>query len=470
MINKKGLFFSKHRPYCSKELVSHSKDCFPVDKPFGPSFVIVLPEVLIMHNHTYAHKPYYSSQMPVPSFTDFTFSFKTTRFIDSRVNSAISDELLWGVKPFNITHFSQKMHSGNISNSLYRFQDLDILTKRGLFTELSKHISEEFKLFFKEEELFDFLDKDQFSYRPVLSNGFFSKGFNLLGRDIKGSSWGFSVKGFIDLFNRGILDSMSRRKFREESEDRGIVDVNNSFELREKYNEVFFDIIFNSSDLLGNSFSFPCNITKIFWKEGFIRELFMDMIQHYGDSFSISSVSFSFSESSSEEFIDKQRIKNNAGEVFLSKISKKIDVVTTRGFLSNKDRVLRERGKPFREVFKTRMRHGEFCFKDDIIWRAQSTGRERVFGDIDTYKNLKVFVNHGKTSLIVYKAEAGACQPILHGDKGLVAQPTYHGLSRQATNSFEGLLAQEVWSCPALPYAMYMGKTHSYKSYTTNFS
>jgi len=31
-------------------------------------------------------------------------------------------------------------------------------------------------------------------------------------------------------------------------------------------------------------------------------------------------------------------------------------------------------------------------------------------------------------------------------------------------------IALSKWSCPALPYAMYMGKTHSYKSYTTNFS
>jgi|GEM_PF-1981992 len=78
-------------------------------------------------------------------------------------------------------------------------------------------------------------------------------------------------------------------------------------------------------------------------------------------------------------------------------------------------------------------------------------------------------VNDSNTS-VSYKAEAGACGPILHGHEGLRAQPTYHGLSRQATNSLEGLWAQVKWSCPALPYAMYTGKTHSYKSYTTNFS
>uniref|UniRef100_A0A7V5XG96 Uncharacterized protein n=1 Tax=Thermodesulfobacterium geofontis TaxID=1295609 RepID=A0A7V5XG96_9BACT len=69
----------------------------------------------------------------------------------------------------------------------------------------------------------------------------------------------------------------------------------------------------------------------------------------------------------------------------------------------------------------------------------------------------------------VYKAEAGACGPILHGHKGLLAQPTYYGLSRQATNSVEGLFAQVKWSCPALPFLFSLGKTHAYRLYI-NFS
>jgi len=260
---------------------------------------------------------------------------------------------------------------------------------------------------------------------------------------------------------------MSRRKLREEFKGRGIVDVYNSFKLREEHSEMFFDIIFNSSDLLGNFFSFSCDITEILWEEGFIREMFMYMIQRDSDKFSISSIGFGFSEGSGEEFIDKQGIKNKAGEVFLSKISKKIDVIAARGFFSDKDRVFRERGEFFNEVFETRKRHRENGFKKDILWRVKSTDGEGVFRDINTYKNPKDIVGHSNTSnLRVYVAEAGACGPILHGHEGLIAQPTYHGLSRQATNSLEGLLAQVKWSCPALPFLSSMGKTNAYKFIT----
>jgi len=51
----------------------------------------------------------------------------------------------------------------------------------------------------------------------------------------------------------------------------------------------------------------------------------------------------------------------------------------------------------------------------------------------------------------------------------LLAQPTYYGLSRQATNSVEGLFAQVKWSCPALPFLFSLGKTHAYRLYI-NFS
>ena len=168
----------------------------------------------------------------------------------------------------------------------------------------------------------------------------------------------------------------------------------------------------------------------------------------------------------------------------MGKIGKKIDVVTTRGFFSNEDRVFRETGKPFREVFKTRVRHREFFFKEDILWISKGTGRERVFRDINTNKDIKVFVIHGNTSIMGYKAEAGgnpkkskifwkpfvACKPILHGDKGFLALPTYYGLSRQATNSIEGFYTQVKWSCPALPSLLSRGKTHAYKFYNKNFS
>jgi hypothetical protein len=40
--------------------------------------------------------------------------------------------------------------------------------------------------------------------------------------------------------------------------------------------------------------------------------------------------------------------------------------------------------------------------------------------------------------------------PILQLDEGLVTKPTYNGLSRKSSNSFEGLEDQALWSCLAL--------------------
>lgn len=195
----------------------------------------------------------------------------------------------------------------------------------------------------------------------------------------------------------------------------------------------------------------------------------MDMEEHNSDSFSIGSVCFSFSEGSGPESIYEEGIKDEAGEMFLREEGEEVDVVTTGGFFSDKDGVFREGGEPFGEVFETFCRHREGGFKEDFLWVKECTGGEGVFGDINPNKDIKVSVLHNSTSR--NKAGAGgACQPILHGDEGLIALPTYHGLGRQATNSFEGSLAQVKWSCPALPSLIYMGKTHSYKSYNINFS
>jgi dTDP-4-dehydrorhamnose 3,5-epimerase len=59
-------------------------------------------------------------------------------------------------------------------------------------------------------------------------------------------------------------------------------------------------------------------------------------------------------------------------------------------------------------------------------------------------------VVHRRTSFYFVLVRQGTCSPILQLDEGLQTQPTYNGLSRQATNSLEGLKAQVKWSCPAL--------------------
>ncbi|MCS7215973.1 MAG: hypothetical protein NZ826_07510, partial [Thermodesulfovibrio sp.] len=97
---------------------------------------------------------------------------------------------------------------------------------------------------------------------------------------------------------------------------------------------------------------------------------------------------------------------------------------------------------------------------------VDSAGRERLLRDINTYEYFKV--THTYTSRISFKVEQEHCQPILHDDKGYIAQRTYHGFGRVATESLESLKAQVKWSCPALP-CVYKSKTRSYRVYNKNY-
>jgi hypothetical protein len=151
----------------------------------------------------------------------------------------------------------------------------------------------------------------------------------------------------------------------------------------------------------------------------------------------------------------------------LTKVDKKINIVAARGFFTDKNRLLRESTKFADESFKSVGVHREFFFKDDFLWGVDSTGRETFFGDINTDKNFKIA--HMGTSNLSNKAEKGICLPILHDDEGYKAQPTYHDLGREATNSRKDLKVQVKWSCPSLP-ASYLGKTHTYKVYNKNYS
>jgi len=57
------------------------------------------------------------------------------------------------------------------------------------------------------------------------------------------------------------------------------------------------------------------------------------------------------------------------------------------------------------------------------------------------------------TSMIKYLRKAGdALKPILQYDKGLITQPTYHGLKGQGTYSFKGFKTQVLWSSPAFHF------------------
>lgn len=271
MSKAEGLFFNKHTPDCSKELMGCSKDCLFKGKPFCLSFHKVFLEVSIMQNYTNCHEPGNPSEVPVSSFRDLTFTFKPARFIHCGVKPAVSYELFWGTKPFYITHFSQETHGCNVSDSFYGFKDFYILAEGGFFTEFSEHIGEELKLFFEEEEFFDFLEEDYFSYRPVMGDRVFGEGFDFLSRDTEGSTRPLGRDGGFKFFEGCGSDGMSGGEGGEELKDRGVEDIDLFFELWEEDGEVFFDIIFDMGDSLGNSLSFSGYGAEFMGKEGIFR-------------------------------------------------------------------------------------------------------------------------------------------------------------------------------------------------------
>jgi len=463
------LLFSKHTPGYSEELMSNGKDSFLEREFFCPSFLEIPLKIPIMSYLSNCHKPSNSSYVFFTSFRDFTFSFEASGFIDTWVKAGVGNKLFRRGKSFHIYYFSEESNSSDISDTFYRFKDTQIMGKGSFLAVFSEDISKESKLLFEEDKFFYFLEEDYFSHRPVLSDRIFGKFFNFFSCST-GRSSGFFFEDFFKFINGGTFDRMSGWEGREEAEDRGIKDIYISFKLWEEEDEEFFDVIFKASDLLSSFFSFSCHSTEFLEEVGVFWENFMDVEEHNSNSFCICFVCFGFSQGSSPEFIYNERVKDEAVEVVLGKEREEVDPVTTSGFLSNEDGVFREGGEFFREGIETFIRHWEGSLEEDFFWACEGTSREGVFGNINAYEKFKVFVLHKITSKRRYKAETGkTCQPILHDDKGLYAQSTYHGLWRQEEDSFEGLLAQEIWSCPALPNETDMGKAHSYKCYNTIF-
>jgi len=134
-------------------------------------------------------------------------------------------------------------------------------------------------------------------------------------------------------------------------------------------------------------------------------------------------------------------------EVFIREEGKEVNMVATGGFFTYEDRIFRVVFKFFGKSFKPMFIHGESNLEEDILLGINSTGGEEVFRYINADED---FVVHSFTSSLSILARQDASQPILHLDEGLIAQPTYYGLRRQAANSLESLRAQEKWSCPAL--------------------
>lgn len=212
--------------------------------------------------------------------------------------------------------------------------------------------------------------------------------------DSRGLAYSFNGEEEVEIFREG---SIFRKKVKEDTGK-------------------FFKFILEEEELLN------------FFREDnfFVREMGSDRIFSEGEDFRRGKGIFSTFRGGVEE---------EAFKFFRREEREEVNVVGAGGFTGKEDGFFREGGNFFDEGFKAEVADGEFLLKEDVLGIFKGTDRERMFRDIKAYKNFKT---HRSTSNIKYFEEAGHCQPILHVDKGLVAQPTYNGLWQGKANSYEG--------------------------------
>jgi len=445
--NKKFSFY-KQRISNSKKFMSYCKNSFFIRQFFSFPEKILFKHTIVS-NKIDADNPNYSSQMAISSFRDFTLSFIFTRFINSGVKSSIGYEFFSRGESFNVLDFCHEVECSCMPYSFDRGEDFNVLAFTCFCTGIFKEGFNSFEAFLEEEEFLNSSCEDEFFSWEVGSDGLLCKLFELGGRDFKFFAFGRG-KEFFNFFKGSIFDSDGGWIFLKEFKDGIVVDISDGFKFRESDSEEFFNVIFSFSDFLSESFSFTSEFLEFLGEEGLRGELVVDVFDEKSDSFSVNGISFSFSEAEFSEIRDDEGIKDDADEVMEREVGEEIDVIAASGFTGDEDRFFGDTGEGFGEVFNSLRCKREGLREEDIFRGINDTGGEGVFRDIKTNE---VGVGHGITSFLCgfcLGVRQGACFPILHLDEGLEAQPTYNGWSRQATHSFEGLKAQEKWSCPAL--------------------
>lgn len=450
----------------SEKFMGSSKNSFLIRQTlFFPSFKIISKN-RIVPDYINTHKPYNSSQMSIPSFRNFAFSFKVAGFINSWVKSCISNKLFVRGESFYVLNLSKKVKSSCFTYAFNGEKNVKIFTFTCSFAGLFKKFFNIFKSFLKEKEFLYGSGKDIFFYRPVLSYRIFSKCFYIFSRNRRLSSF-LRRKDVFNFFKRGLFNSIGRREFFKEFKDRGIIDVSGSFKFREGYNNKFFYIIFPFSNFLSDSFSFSGKVFKFFGEKGLRRKFLVELREKSCNSFGINGIGFSFSERKFSEVFNKYGVKDYTDKVVVNKIGDEIEMIAAGRFNTDEDGFFGNMRKCFSKGFYTLVIKGEGLREEDILGGINKAGMKGVFRDINANK----VGNHRSSSFCGFLVRQGACFPILQLDKGLIAQPTYNGLSRQATNSLEGLSAQKKWSCPALlPFSCFYYTSYVNKSLVNNIT
>ena len=454
----------KHRKDNPYELVSHGENGLFVGDTFGPSAEEIFSEDLVIPRYLCGHEPENTPEVPVAPLGDSALPFEFPGLMDGGIKPGVSDKFLAVLKTAHIPNLGQEVEGSDISNALNGFEDLQVL-KGTLPARLSQHIGELLQLFLKQEEPRGLLGKDELSAGAHRGDGILRQRDQLLGGDPRLSSAAIWLEQLGYLGSREGFDHPSRGVMFEEIEDSSGVDIGCLEEFGEGDGEELLDVVFEPGDLRGKPFPLPGQFAKVGREKAGLRQGVMEHSQEAGDGEGIFPICFGFPERELHEVRDKEGIDNDRLIAFVGEEGGEVNVIAAGGFLSDEDRVLGEFREVFGEFSEAFHIHGGRELKDFVLFLPYGTGGEGTFGDIQSHKDLI----HKRTSCKDFLARSrAASRPILHDDKGSLAQPTYHGCGRQGTDSSKGFLSQVKQSSPALPLSISIGEVHSHKTYTTN--
>jgi len=454
----------QHCKYNSDKLMSHSEDGLFVGDSFRPPAQEISSLGMVVPCYLCGHEPENTPEVPVAPLGDSALPLEFPGLMDGGIKPGVSNKLFVVLKTAHIPNLGQEVEGSDISNALDGFEDPEVLKSR-LMAHLGQHIGELLQFSLKQKKLRGLLREDEFSSGTHGGDRAPRQRDKLLGGDPELSSPGFRFDKPGHLRGGEGFDHPGRGVMFKEIKDGSGVDIGRPEELGEGDREKLLDVVFEPGDLRGEPLPLPGQLSKIRREEAGLWQGAIEHGQETGDGEGILPIGFSFPEGELHEVGDEQGIDNNGVVTVSGEEGREVNVIAAGGFQADEDRVLGKFGEVFGEFSEAFHIHGYGELKDLIFFLPYGTGGERAFGDIQSDK----YLIHKRTSGKDFWARAGAAsRPILHDDEGFLAQPTYHGLGRQGTDSLKGFLAQVKKSSPALPLLSLMGKTHSHKSYTTN--
>lgn len=456
---------NEHRVYNPYEFMGCCNDSLLERKPLIPSSCEVCPEYFIESYNHECHDPHNPSYMPVSSLGEFALSLKSARLIYFWVKACIGNEFPAGAESFDIPYLTEKMHGCCLSHTSYGCKDIYISPKFTLLEDILEHLLYLSHLLHKEDKEGCLLRKDEFLPRMKGCNGVSCELYNLFFRYFNPPS-PVILHGLLYILPRCLSDSECRGESGYEAKDGYTVDIDLLLKFREGNEKEFFHIVLYPCNLLGNMFPLSYKVFKFRGDDMVLGYGFMEHEKKQGNCPCILFIRLCLPQGHLHETGDEKGVYYTTVKPVFGEEGKEVDMVAARGFTPCEDIFLLKDREPIDKGYESLFIHAELPLKEDVLIPVHGTCTEGILGDINT-DEYTIF--HDNTSGIDSLAMAGgASKPILHGYKGFLTQPTYHGFWRQVTDSIEGFLTQVRCSYPALPYAYYTGYTRLYEECNIN--